>query len=87
MYTVENRNWIVQQEIYNNISANAPGVQVTYGNANRRSNIKIRGTDNTVVFVDGVRYDASILNTLNPADIESVTVSNNPAAEVSLRFR
>lgn len=87
VYTVENRKCIVSLDVYNSISVNVPGIQVTNGNANRSSNSKMRGTDNTVVFVDGIRYDATILNTLNPADIESVTVSNNPAAEVSLRFR
>lgn len=87
VYTVENRNWMVPLDVYTSISANVPGVQVTHGNANRRSTIKMRGTSNTVVIVDGIGYDSSILNRLNPADIESVTVSNNPAAELYFRFR
>ena len=87
VYTVENRNWIRFLDVYNSIGSNVPGFQVTHGHANRASNIKMRGTVNTVVIVDGIRYDSSIVNGLNPADIESVTVSSNPAFELYFRFR
>ena len=47
----------------------------------------MRGGDSAAVIVDGIRYDASILNALNPRDIESVKVSNNPAAEMYVGFK
>lgn len=87
IYTLENRNWILQQDVYNSIMANVPNTQIANTNFNQTPTIKMRGTQPTIVMVDGVRYDASILNALNPTDIESVRLSNNPAAEVYFRFR
>jgi hypothetical protein len=87
IYTLDNRNWVMQQDMYNSIIANVPNVQIRNMNSNQAPNIKMRGTQNTIVLVDGVRYDVSILNALNPADIESVRLSNNPSAEVYFRFR
>lgn len=87
LYTFENTNWIIHQDMYNSIRANVPNVQITHTNLDEAPSILMRGDDNVIVLVDGIRYDASILNTLNPADIESVKVSNNPAAEVYFRLR
>lgn len=87
VYTVQNTNWILNQDIYNSVNGTVPGVQITQNGLDQIPNIRIRGTDNTIVIVDGVRVDASLLNMLNPADVESVKVANNPAAELFLRFR
>lgn len=87
VYTVQNTNWVLNQDSYNSVNGTVLGVQITQNGLDQIPSIRIRGTDNTVVIVDGVRVDASILNMLNPADIESVKVSNNPAAELFLRFR
>jgi len=48
-------------------------------------NITIRGDDNTIVIVDGIRYDTSIWNALNPSDIESITVAPSVVASNYLR--
>ena len=45
----------------------------------------IRGDTNTIVIVDGIRYDASILNAINPNDIESIKVAPSAAANNFLR--
>lgn len=87
VYTVQNTNWILNQDIYNSVNGTVPGVLITQNGLDQIPNIGIRGTDNTIVIVDGVRVDASLLNMLNPADIERVKVANNPAAELFLRFR
>jgi len=87
IYTFENRNWIINQDMLNAIVANVPSAQITNTNVNQTPNIRMRGTQNTIVMVDGVSYDASILNTLNPTEIESVRLSNNPAVELYFRFR
>lgn len=81
VYQIPNENWTTQQEMYNAISAKVPSVQIEQARPNTKPNIRMRGDDTTIVIVDGVRYDASILNTLNPADIESVKVSNFPGAQ------
>lgn len=78
----KDENWIDTQSIYNSIRSKVPGITIsTSANLNAIPNIRMRGDDNTLVIVDGIRYDSSILNTLNPADIESVKVSNSPAAQ------
>ena len=40
----------------------------------------VRGDDNTIVVLDGVRQDISILSSLNPQDIESIKVAPSTAA-------
>ncbi len=81
VYQIPNENWTTQQEMYNAISAKVPSVQIEQATNNSTPNISMRGDDTTIVIVDGVRYDASILNTLNPQNIESVKVSNFPGAQ------
>jgi len=44
------------------------------------TSINMRGDDNTIVIVDGVRQDASILNNLNPNDIQSIKIAPSAAA-------
>ncbi len=79
-YCIPNGNWIIKQDIFNAIQAKVPGIQIQNFESNSTPVISIRGDDNTIVIVDGVRYDASILNTLNPTDIEKITVANSIAA-------
>lgn len=74
-------NWFDIQGIYNSIQAKVPGI--TIGNSasiNSVPRIRIRGQENTIIILDGVRTDASILANLNPADIEHITIAANAAA-------
>jgi TonB-linked SusC/RagA family outer membrane protein len=85
------------------LTARAPGVQVLSGNqVGAGSRIRIRGTttlnlsNDPIVFIDGVRMDASAnrqilgvggtaqgsLNDLNPDEIESMEVVRGPSASV-----
>lgn len=85
-YKVCNDNWNVPQDVYNDIQAKVPNVFITTSaDFNAIPKISMRGDDNTIVIVDGIRYDSSVLNTLNPADIESITVAPNAAAANYLR--
>ena len=77
---VNNTAWVNQSEVYNAIQANVAGVFIRNSGLNSIPHINIRGNTNTVVIVDGVRADASILNSLNPADIDHVKVAKGPAA-------
>lgn len=76
---IKNKNWSIQQDIYNSITAKVPGVTITF-NVNKLPMIRMRGDRNTVVVVDGVRYNISILQTLNPSDIEKIQISNSSNA-------
>ena len=81
VYDIPNNNWTLQQDIYNALEANVPSLRV----ANRNDlatvpKFNIRGDDATIVILDGVRVDASILNTINPADIESIKVAPSATA-------
>ncbi|MGJ8658635.1 MAG: TonB-dependent receptor plug domain-containing protein [Cellulophaga fucicola] len=70
-----------QQDLYNTIRAKVPGVQITNTQNNNTPKISMRGDSNTIVIIDGVRYtDTSILQTINPLDIEKVYVANSVAA-------
>ena len=85
-YEVYNENWTLIQDVYNDIQAKVPNVSISRtADLNATPNISMRGDDNTIVIVDGIRYDASIFNTLNPADIESITVAPSAAATTYLR--
>jgi len=87
VYNVCNTNWVQTQDIYNSIRTKVPGVQISTTNILQASKITMRGDDNAVVILDGVHYDASILNTINPSDIESIKVSNSIIAQNSLRYQ
>lgn len=79
-------NWITIQSIYNTIQSKVPNVSISASaNIIEIPNISMRGDDNTIIIVDGIRYDASVLNTLNPSDIESITVAPSAAATNYLR--
>jgi len=81
VYTIANKHWVRHQDIYNDLLARVPSLRI--GNRNditASPNFNIRGSDVTIVIVDGIRYDASILNSLNPADIESIKVAPSVAA-------
>lgn len=79
VYCIEHTNLNTQQDIYNAIRAKVPGVQITNTSLNQTPKITMRGDLNTMVIVDGIRFDASLLNRLNPADIESIKVVNDVA--------
>lgn len=89
VYNVPTKNLNIQEDIYNALRASVPGIQITNTDVTRNQTpqITMRGDSNTIYIIDGVRFfDASILNTLNPSDIESIKVSPNAAAENFLRF-
>lgn len=87
IYTIENNNWALQQDMYNSVASTVPGLQITQNNPVQIPNFSIRGADDPIFIVDGIQVDAALILNLNPADIQSVKVSNNPAAELCLRFR
>lgn len=83
IYDVPTANLNIQQDIYNSIISHVPGVQISNNNLifNETPTITMRGDTNTVYIIDGQRfYDASILNTINPNDIESIKVTTDIAA-------
>ena len=82
VYKICNTNWNTTQDVYNSIQSKVPGVTINSSNIyqNQTPSIRMRGDDNTIVIVDGVRFDASILNTLNPSDIQHVQVAPSAAA-------
>lgn len=85
-FTSKNENWLNPQSVYNTIQAKVPNVSITTStDLNAIPKISMRGDDNTIVIVDGIRYDASILNTLNPSNIESITVAPGVTASNYLR--
>lgn len=85
IYTVKNINFATQQDVYNAIRAKVPNVQITNTQLQETPRITMRGDDNTIVIIDGIRTTVAALHALNPADIETIKVSNNPAAVNYLR--
>ncbi|MFD0862195.1 TonB-dependent receptor [Sungkyunkwania multivorans] len=74
-------NLVTQQDIYNALRAKVPSIRIAdqplpVG----RPVISMRNSVDTILLIDGVRYDLSVLNSLNPTDIESITVAPNNAA-------
>jgi hypothetical protein len=87
VYDIPTDNLNIQQDIYNRIVSHVPGVQITNTNLNETPRITMRGDSNTIYIIDGIRFfDASILNTINANDIESIKVSLNPLAQDFLLF-
>lgn len=73
---------VSHNDLYNRIRSNVPGVQITGTAIGQSPKITMRGDSNTIVIIDGVRYnDTSILRTINPADIQKVYVANSPSAK------
>jgi hypothetical protein len=79
VYQIDDVSFNTQQDLYNAIRSEVPGVSITNTNLNQTPIISMRGDSNTIVIVDGVRYDASILNMLNPSDIQNIKVVNDVA--------
>ncbi|WP_175444439.1 TonB-dependent receptor plug domain-containing protein [Cellulophaga baltica] len=82
LYEIESSYLNSQQDLYTAIQRAAPGVSIANTQLGQTPVITMRGDRNTVVIIDGVRYDTSILHTLNPQDIERIsvatsTISNN----------
>ena len=81
VYCIQNSDWVLQQDIYNALEAKVPALRVKNKNAIAQTpSFKIRGEDDTIVIVDGIRFDASILSVLNPNDIETIKVAPSVAA-------
>jgi outer membrane receptor protein involved in Fe transport len=80
VYNLYNDNWTTSQDMFNAILTKVPGLIIRSDFGISTPKIQMRGDDNTIVLVDGIRYDASILNTLNSANIESVTVAPSVTA-------
>ncbi len=83
VYTLkeETENWFSMSQVYNSITTKIPGIQIEDRGLTDAPKIRIRNSEDVVIMVDGVRYDASILNTINPLDIETIEVANNPATQ------
>jgi len=81
VYEIRNTNWTITQDMYNSIIARVPSLNISNSLMGKTPKISMRGNDNTIVIVDGIRYDASILTTLDLNNIESVKVSNSPLAQ------
>ncbi len=80
-FSSKKENWLDIQSIYNTLTTKVPSISILPNiYPNRAPSIKIRGEEHTIIVVDGIRYDASILNTLNPANIESINVAPSAAA-------
>tara|TARA_R110000868_G_scaffold365086_3_gene627936 strand:+ start:423 stop:929 length:507 start_codon:yes stop_codon:yes gene_type:complete len=79
VYCLENAEFNIQQDMYNALRAKVPGIQISNTSLNETPIITMRGNSNTIVIVDGMRFDTSILNSLNAADIESIKVVNDVA--------
>ncbi len=83
VYTIfeHKQNWNTIEDIFDDLAVKA-GIRINraqpFGQINSRLN------RNVTVIVDGVQYDLSILNSLNPKDIEKIeilrgAISNNQA--------
>ncbi|MEM9076458.1 MAG: TonB-dependent receptor plug domain-containing protein [Bacteroidota bacterium] len=80
VYSIKNTGWVIQQDIYNALRAKVPSLNISNtSNLNSRPVFRLRGNDAPVILLDGIRVDASILNTLNPEDIESIHVAPSAA--------
>jgi len=80
IYKIRNENFVTQQDVYNAIRAEVPNVQITNTQAQETPTITMRGDDNTIVIIDGIRTTIDALHSLNPSSIETIEVSNNTAA-------
>ncbi|WP_394748628.1 TonB-dependent receptor plug domain-containing protein [Spongiimicrobium salis] len=76
----ENEHWYSIQDVYSSLITKVPSIRISNQRIGQTPRITIRGDQNTIVIVDGIRYDASIFTILNPQDIQSIKVSADPAA-------
>jgi len=80
-FSAEEENWRDIESVYNIIRAKVPNVSITTSSHPQAvPNIRMRGDNNTIFIVDGIRTDSSILNSLNPADIENIKVATGTVA-------
>lgn len=86
IYDISADHIITHQDMYNAIRSKVPGLTISSTNLYQTPLITMRGDPYTVVMVDGVRYDAAILNTLNPQDIEKIEVATSIAASNYLMY-
>jgi len=84
-FSSKKENWFNIQSVFNTIQTKVLNVLLTNTDLNSSPDIQMRGDKNTIVIIDGVRYDVSVLNTLNAADIESILVAPGAAASNYLR--
>lgn len=71
----EEEYWNTKQDIINSLVSKVANFQVFTKAFNQISGLRVRGSDINVIIIDGIRYtDPSILNTLNPRDIEKIKV-------------
>lgn len=71
------------QDVYNALYAKVPGIQIFNQLPSQTPVFRIRNEEEHIVYIDGVRTNMSILQTLNPADIESITVLPNANSVVA----
>ncbi|MEM8847650.1 MAG: TonB-dependent receptor plug domain-containing protein, partial [Bacteroidota bacterium] len=80
VYSIKNDGWVIQQDIFNALRGRVPSLTISNINSlGSIPNFKVRGNDAPIILLDGIRVDSSILNTLNPQDIESIHVAPSAA--------
>ncbi|WP_435625505.1 TonB-dependent receptor plug domain-containing protein [Flagellimonas sp.] len=80
VYCLKNDNWILPQDILIALRAKIPSINVSNDtNPFATPRFRIRGEADPIILIDGIRVDASILNNLNPNDIESIMVAPSAA--------
>lgn len=86
VHCITNDNWIIPQDVFNSLQAKVPSLNVSNtASPNLTPLFRLRGNSNPIILLDGIRVDASILNTLNLNDIESIHVA--PSAAGASYFR
>tara|TARA_R110002050_G_scaffold16019_2_gene48993 strand:+ start:87561 stop:88160 length:600 start_codon:yes stop_codon:yes gene_type:complete len=80
IYDIPSDDLNTRQDLFNAIQSQVPGVTISNTTLNHIPKIIMRGDAKNIVIVDGVRFDASIINTLNAQDIERVEVATSVAA-------
>ncbi|NKI32112.1 TonB-dependent receptor plug domain-containing protein [Croceivirga thetidis] len=80
-YCIQNQNWTLQQDIFNALQSSVASLQLDNKSPLlKKPSLRIRGQEITTVILDGIRYDASVLNALNPEDVESIKIAPSVAA-------
>lgn len=81
-YKVSSEDFIMQtwRDVYNALYAKVPGIRIFNVQPWEVPTFRIRNQEQHVVYIDGVRTTMASLQSLNPADIESITVLPNAVA-------
>ena len=80
VYCLTNENWVLPQDITIALRARIPSLTISNDvNSFSTPVLRLRGNDQPIILLDGIRVDASIFNTLNPNDIESIMVAPSAA--------